>query len=393
MRKIAFIVVISVFTGACAANKSFTDIIPKPASKTKSIAVKDSAKQLGNSVSASTIKKVWSHDIGSSYGDDNSGFQLASVNSNIIASSRSGKVAVVNQETGKVVWKTSVKSKLLAGPGVGDGNVYVSTDKGVVIALGQLNGKELWRFQASSEVLSAPVSTKGVVVVRSSDGRITGLSSVDGKPKWSLQRELPRLSLRGESQTLLSDSVAVIGLPSGNLLAIDAVQGSALWDIPITFASGSNALERINDIYAAPIISKDLLYTATYQGEIVAIHIPSKQRVWSAPISSYRKLTTDGIVVVAVDDQSNVIAMDANTGKIRWETSLLANTELAGSYFLNGELLAFDNDGKAFQLNSLTGKITAEYTVNSGSVIGEPISYNDGFAFLTGNGEITRYTK
>jgi len=380
-------IALSSFLGACGTASKVADVVsPKKPAIEEKVAEKPVVK------AKSTLKRVWDKDIGSSYGEDSKGFQLLKTsNGNIAGASRSGNVSLLSDKEGDVIWKTSVKANLLAGPGAGNGNIYVATDNGEVIALSEKQGKQLWKFQASSEVLSAPASARGIVVVRSSDGRITGLSASKGTVEWVIQKELPRLSLRGDSQTLIYDDVAVIGLPTGSLLAIELSRGAVLWDLPVTYASGANDLERINDIYSAPVIVNDILYTATYQGEVVSINIPTRERLWTKKLSTYRRLATDGNVLIAVDDKSNIIAVDAKSGIELWKNSKLLNRDIAGVYYLNGEFIVLGNSADAYSIDPNKGTIKVSHKVNSGAVVGEAIALNNGFAFLTEDGEISRY--
>ena len=103
----------------------------------------------------------------------------------------------------------------------------MGTDQGKVIALSQEDGSISWESNLDSEILASPVIDGNVAVARTGDGKVYGLSSYDGSRKWTISRQLPKLTLRGESRPVLTQGVVFTGFSDGNLAALEAETGRA----------------------------------------------------------------------------------------------------------------------------------------------------------------------
>lgn len=191
----------------------------------------------------------------------------------IYAASANGKVYKVSSTTGKKVWQAKLTKEVIsAGVGVGGGLVLVGTDQGIVYAFNQDDGRIAWEAPLKSEILASPVIDNGVVVARTGDGKVFGLSSYDGSVKWTISRQLPKLTLRGDSRPVVTQGVVFIGFSDGNMAALNAENGSALWDFPISFPRGTNEIDRLSDVDTNPLLVGEFLYISSYL-EIGRAHV------------------------------------------------------------------------------------------------------------------------
>src|SRR5512134_357442 len=142
---------------------------------------------------ALATRVVWRLNVGSGR---NLFLRPAVLENAVFVAAADGTVMRLAPDSGQVVWKTDVKSRLSAGVGSDGFTVAVATPRGELIALGA-DGKEIWRTQVGGELLSPPLVGRGVVVVRSSDYRVTAFDAASGKRRWNYQRTATPLTLRG----------------------------------------------------------------------------------------------------------------------------------------------------------------------------------------------------
>lgn len=117
----------------------------------------------------------------------------------IYAADAQGHVVALNRETGKEIWKKSLKFPIGGGITADYGMLLLGTLDGHVIALKEEDGSELWQARVSSEVISSPQTNGSVVVVQSIDDTITALDAQTGKELWHQENLQPALTLRGSS--------------------------------------------------------------------------------------------------------------------------------------------------------------------------------------------------
>ena len=127
-------------------------------------------------------------------------------------------------------------------------------------------GKLQWKVDASSEVLMPAQIAAERVIIRSVDGRISALNLADGSEKWSYKRDVPALSLRGNSQPIIKQSYIFNGLDNGRLVTLDLLDGHTIFDIAVSTPGGRSELERLVDIDGDSVLTNDSLYMASYQG-------------------------------------------------------------------------------------------------------------------------------
>lgn len=377
--KSVLITLVSLVLVACAATKNQPNIPENiPSDKPK----------VENTL---TLKQLWSSSVGSDYAVDSAGFKAEIADGVAYTASPSGDLRAIDLNAGKTVWKTSLDEKLTAGVGLGDGQIYVANDEGVVIALSNEDGKEIWRYQASSEVLTAPAALKDTVLVRSADGKLIGLSTLEGKKKWIIQRDVPRLSLRGDSQPLITQGVAIVGFAAGSMTAVRMDDGAVIWDVPISTPQGSNEIERIVDVFSKPLLSGKTIYANSFQGSVVAIDIPTRRLEWRSQHSSYRDISTDDDNLYLTNEEGVLVALDAKSGTVVWTADELKYRNISSPSTLGSYLMVFGNEKDMYLFAMADGSLFGSYKMKDEGIIGNPIINGNQFYILTTDGDLRAY--
>jgi len=335
------------------------------------------------------IKRNWSRNLG---GDIRSGDAVLSpvlFGQHIYAASSDGRIQKVSVENGKTSWSyTLKKERITGGVGVGGGLVLVGTDQGIVYALNQEDGSLAWQYRLSSEVLASPVVNEGVVIARSGDGKVYGLSAFDGSEKWAISRQLPRLTLRGDSRPVVAQGIVFTGFSDGMMGAFDAQSGRALWDFPISFPRGSNDIDRLADVDTNPLFVGEYLYVSSYQEVTHALNIVQRNIAWSVDVSSYHSLAYDAAFLYISDKNGVVHQIDRSNGNKVWSQSGLRLFPISAPISVGPYVVVSEGDGGIYILSKSDGQIVGKHKLGSRTIIGEAIVDSDTLYLLDSNGSL-----
>jgi len=311
----------------------------------------------------------------------------------IYAASANGRVYKVSSISGKQVWEVKLKKELISsGVGVGGGLVLVGTDQGIVYAFNQQDGSIAWKAPLSSEILSSPVIDNGIVVARAGDGKVFGLSAYDGSVSWTISRQLPSLTLRGESRPVLTQGVAFIGFSDGNMAAFRADTGAALWDFPISFPRGTNDIDRLSDVDTNPLLVGDFLYISSYQEVTHALDIRNQLIAWSSDISSFHSLAYDAAFLYITDRTGIVHQLDRATGEKKWSQSSLEHFSVSAPISVGPYVLVSEGEGSLYVLSKSDGQIVGRHGLGAKTIIGEPIVDSGVIYFMDSSGNLQSIT-
>lgn len=150
--------------------------------------------------------------------------------------------------------------------------------------------------------------------------------------RWSLSMS------EGSNQgtPLVHDGVMFLTHPNNRIQAIDAANGTVLWDYQYDYADGSRLLGGPTRNIA---LFEDKLFLATYDAALVAIDARTGRELWKSIKADYTQAYThsagpiiaDGIVVSGIngcelftEDGCFVTGHDPDTGEELWRTSTLA---------------------------------------------------------------------
>jgi len=303
----------------------------------------------------------------------------------VYATDSEGQVTAYNRQDGDDLWEAELDLPVSGGVGAGAEQVLVGTYTGKVVALSTVDGSELWSAQLSSEVLSAPQTNGQVVVVQASDGNLFGLNAEDGKQLWLYDNAIPALTLRGTAHPLLVESVVYAGFASGKILALNAADGTLMWEQRVGVAEGRSELERVVDVDGAPILVDDILYSASYQGRLVALNRSTGRGVWSVEESTHTDLAAGNGRIYLVNADGYVRAYGATSGELEWENDQLLRRRLGAPQTFGGYLAVGDFEGYLHILDQSTGEFVARRKVDSEG-LRAPMQSVDGVLFVQGNG-------
>jgi len=307
----------------------------------------------------------------------------------LYAAATNGRIEKIDARTGKREWQVKLKNEVITGGvGVGGGLVLVGTDQGFVYAFNQTDGSLSWKVELSSEILASPVYGSDVVIARTGDGKVFGLAAFDGEVIWTIGRQMPRLTLRGDSRPLVSQGVAFIGFPDGTLVALDAKNGRALWDLPISFPRGTNEIERLSDIDTTPLLVGGNIYVSSYQEITHALDIAGQKIAWSIDVSSFNSLGFDAAFLYISDRDGIVHQIDRANGEKIWSQDGLRLFTTSAPISIGPYLMVTDSDGTAYVMDKNDGSYVGRHSLGARTIVGDPIVDADTIYFIDSSGSL-----
>jgi len=331
------------------------------------------------------VRTAWKLDIGKARGYT---FSPALTGNTVVVAGGDGKIARVEAESGKQLWRIDADAELTAGVGT-DGNlIVVGADKGVLMAF-DMDGKKMWTSQLSSEILSAPVVSQGVVVARSIDNRIVGIDAANGNKKWTVQKVSPPLTLRNAPGMIVAGTDVIVAQPGGKLSSLILATGAPRWDVEVGVSRGATELERVTDIGGAPVLFENEVCAASYQGRVGCFDLATGSAKWTRDLSSSVGVAVDQMYVFAPDDKGALHAFTRDTGSSSWKNDKLSFRRLSTPLSYGRAVAVGDFEGYVHFLSREDGSFLARAATDGSPIMGTPLVAGTNLIFQTQNGTVT----
>ncbi|MCY1264567.1 Outer membrane protein assembly factor BamB [compost metagenome] len=338
------------------------------------------------------LDKQWSRSVGDGQGDLYNLLEPSVDGSAIYAASAEGRVMAMQRETGDVLWKQDLDLPVSGGVGAGHGLVLIGTLRGDVIALDETSGEQKWRARVSSEVLSAPVTDGDVVLVQTQDDKLIAFDAASGNQRWIYEGSVPVLTLRGTGAPLIAGRLAVAGLASGKVVAVDLQRGLPVWEQRVAIPQGRSELERVVDIDGGLLLVDNVLYVTTYQGRAAALDLNSGRALWQREASSYVGVA-EGFGNVYLSQASGTVeGLDARGASSLWSNDALARRQLSAPAILSSNVVVGDVEGYVHLLSQVDGRFVGREKVDGDGVRVRPLVVGNWMYVFGNSGKLVAYT-
>ena len=323
------------------------------------------------------LDQGWSRSIGKGQGETYNLLTPVVYGEQIFAADVEGLIVSMDRLTGKVVWKKDLDVAISGAVGAGYGLILVGTLAGEVIALDAADGEERWRSQVNSEVLAAPAVNGDVVLVQTQDDRLIALDIDDGNRRWSYESAPAVLTLRGTGAPLLTNQLAIAGLSSGKVVALDTQRGLPVWEQRVAIPQGRSELERVVDIDGGLLLSGGTLYVASYQGRVAALDLESGRVLWQRDASSVSGVALGYGSVYLSHANGTVEGIDERSTTALWSNDSLARRQLSGPAVFSSYVAVGDLEGYLHLLSQVDGRFVARTRIDSSGVRVRPVVEGD----------------
>lgn len=340
---------------------------------------------------SATVTRLWSAKAGD--GNEKLGLTQGPVvaDGRVYAAAIEGGVRAFDLQTGALVWQHKTDLEISGGPGAGEGLVVFGTLDGDVVALDSATGTERWKAKLISEVIAAPAIAQGVVVVRSNDGRVTAFDITDGKRRWFWNRDLPRLTVRGNDAPTFGPGVVFVGNDDGTVASLALTDGRPLWDQAVGQPDGRSELDRMADVDGSPVLDGTTLFASSYKKQTIAIEAPSGRPLWAQDHGGAGRVGLASDRVVVADPAGVVWALDKNGGSAMWQQAGLARRSLSGAAVQGEFAVVGDYDGYLHWLRLDNGDFGARVRAGRDPINAAPV-VSDGILLVqTASGDLSAW--
>ncbi len=334
------------------------------------------------------IDELWSRSIPSSDAVMRVNLRIVHDDHDLYVASNSGKVYAFELKSGGTDWSVKTGLSINAGPALGGGILVVAGGDGTILALKPSDGSTLWKVQVDGEVLASPAIGTGSVVVRTTDGRMLALASDTGKQLWKTAYDVPRLSLRGASDPIITENMVLDGLDNGKLVALNLDDGSQMWQAVVASATGSDELARVTDVDGDIAVSGEHVYAVGYHGQTVSVSRSNGQIEWARDLTSYTGASTDGGHVYVTDLHSAVWCLDSSNGVPVWTQPEMRAHNLTLPVPFGDSVVVGGIDGHIHFLSKKDGSVMARTELGSKPILAPPVVIGDVVYVVSTAGEV-----
>lgn len=317
-------------------------------------------------VSKQTLTSVWSAPVfQSSHADHYIKLKPQLSGSTLYLADTAGRVQAFDRATGKLRFSKVFKQPFVSGPAVSGDYVALGTNHSHAMLLRASDGELVWDATVSGDILSTPLFVNNAVVVKSIDGNVYAFDLKTGAQRFMVDHGTPSLILKASASPVRLGELMLVGFSDGKLDAIELQTGRVVWQRSIAYANGSSDVERLVDIDADPIVRGDLVYLASYQGEVGALSMTSGQFLWHKPASTYKNMAMDGNTLYMTDSDDVIWAYDASNGQVRWKQEALKARGVTEPVVMGHTLLVGDKTGYLHVLDANHGTLLSRFQQNA----------------------------
>jgi alcohol dehydrogenase (cytochrome c) len=246
-----------------------------------------------------------------------------------------------NVKTLAPAWRTPVQGGLnMPTPLVHDGVMFLNTAPDTVLALDGATGTELWRHAhvltgGNSSMKMGLALSGGQVFVPTSDLHVIALDARTGQKAWDHTIELSapatnRTMFNLRSAPLVAGDKVIQGITSsagpggGFIVALDINTGKEVWRFHTTARPGGPGGNTWNDLPVDKRTGGSVWDQGTYDKDLNLVYYGAGATYDTAPL--LKPSATPGVTNDALYTNSTM-AIDANTGQLKWHYQHLRNDQ------------------------------------------------------------------
>ena len=204
-----------------------------------------------------------------------------------------------------------------------EGNrVFATTGYGELVALDARTGGVAWRQKVDAPISGAPTVANGTVYVLGRDAGGWAVRANDGKVLWRVFGNDGMAGVMGVSAPAVSGTTVVIPQATGQLMAIDTRTGAQIWNADVAGARVGRSITLFRDMSGDPVIAGNTVYAGTSSGRTAAFDLTTGAMQWSAREGASSPVLAVGNSVFLVNDQAQLIRLDASNGARVWAQKL-----------------------------------------------------------------------
>lgn len=224
-----------------------------------------------------------------------------------------------------------------------------------------------WTFTAD-EAMNAVISANDTVYAYGREGGLYAIDAVTGAQRWAVDLSSGEYSELNRYPTpAMDDGVLYTATFDGVIVALDADSGTLLWQRPI----GDQAFT------SAPVIADGVLYLVTPAGTLLALDPATGETLWeSSDAIEFRDNApaVGGNTVFVSDLSGDLIAIGAVDGVQQWAADLNQVNRVAA--YRDGIVYVSGEDGKYRAVDATNGNLLWTSAPQSGQALNPLVTPN-----------------
>lgn len=279
---------------------------------------------------------------------DNGGFVMRG--DLVIGGFDSKTIRAYNVSTRKNIWWQAIEGEVTAPPLLIENTIFISTRSGHLTALNATTGEKIWDTTLDSFSERPLTWSNGFIYVVTAGQVAYSIEAASGKRLWVHDAGFPDMvTVRRPPAPVIHDGRMIVGLASGELLALKIEDGKRLWRYNPFYQEA-----RFKDVIGEMIIHNGKLLLSRYDGLIAIVDInQERQVIWQDRQTSVSTSTFRAGRYYVGLTSGEVLAYDASTGRINWR----AQTGTTPSFMIASEthIYVIGTNGRVSSLDIGTG--------------------------------------
>jgi len=321
-------------------------------------------------------------------GDPTLNQRLPVADGQLVTTTKSGHVQVIQAADGRLNWQVDLKTELNTGAGFDGRSAAVVTRANELVAM--VDGKVNWRTRLTAQSYTNPLVAGERVFLLLADRSVAAYDLSNGQRLWVQQRTGEALVLRQNGVLLAFQNNLLAGL-GGKLVALNPDNGQVRWEIPIANPRGINDLERLVDLVSTPSRVNNTVCVRAFQAQVGCVDALRGSLQWTRPANGVQGVDGDATALVGVESNGVVQSWNRNTGERLWDTDRLKYRELTAPLWTPKGVVVGDAGGYLYLLSGQDGQLMNKLKMPSGFASSPTALPNGGFVVLSRSGLLQAY--
>ncbi len=363
---------------------------------------------VGHPALGQSLSLAWSTQIGVADSRRNRTSAAPVARSGRIFTQDSLGTVTATSDSGTVLWRTPMPTKLDQAGEIGGGGLAVDSDillattgAGRVVAMDQTSGDVLWDQDLRSFGGSAPALFGDLAYVSARDGSAWAIEKDNGRISWQITGPGVVSGFVGGPGPAVTSKWALFPFGSGEVLSTYRQGGLRNWTASVSGGREGRAVNIVRDISGDPVVVGDKVFVGTASGPIVALNLQDGERLWTTREGAFDNLWVAGNSVFFVNDENALVRLSTADGSVVWRQQLPrfltekirkrdAVVAHYGPVLAGGRLIVASSDGVARMFDPTTGAALGTLAVPGGAAAG-PIVVNRTLLLQSRDGVLHAY--
>lgn len=341
------------------------------------------------------LRTDWRRSVDGGFGESSERFNVVYENDSLYFVTKRGVIYQIDAQDGHRIKRVKIDAGADVSAGLAKNGdlVYLSTYDAELIAVSLSEEKEVWRKTLTSEILSEVGVAANKLAVQTSDGWLSVLDANTGETIWRTKESVPALTVRGTNVPVIVGGKVIAGFSNGQLKSYALFNGKDAWSFEVGKPEGKYEIERLTDVDGRLLLSDKTLFSTAYNGTISAIDVNNGTALWQRSIPSALSTAVIDDLVIVIDQESNIFALNAKSGSVVWEQDRLAGRDLISPVVFNGQIATIDRAGYVHLLDKDSGEVIGYKLADQNLPVGSRmVSNGEQLFILTPNEHVTALT-